>query len=226
MHEFAGFEIIAELGRGTTGVVYEARDEGINRRVALKMALFGADSQRSHQTKQFICEARVLAGLTHRPDANIPTIYALAECDGQPFYIREFVDGLTLERLATTQTIDLRSGVQILKTIAEALQRVHALGFAHRNLHPSNILVAADDCPKLIGFGRCAPLEGTTTAPKATGTPVEVDVRSLQQLLNWLCAKLAEPVPADLFRARDTDLVASPAAFAELLGKNLQNWTM
>jgi hypothetical protein len=93
------------------------------------------------------------------------------------------------------------------------------LGIAHRNLHPSVVLIAADNCPKLIGFGKCA-LLGEETAPRGSSCmSAAVDIHALQHMLDWMCATLGEPLPARLAEARRLDSVSSPAAFAQVLKK-------
>jgi len=218
--QFPGYEILVELGRGTTGIVYEAILKSLNRRVALKALRLGSDAEFGLRARRFIREAQVLAGLTRQPDANIPTIYAVEkQHDGQPFYIRELIEGATLEQVTTLGSINLQSGLRTLSSIGDAVQRVHSLGFAHRNLHPSNVLLAAGNSPKLIGFGRCA-LLGEATVPRGSSrVSAEVDINALQQLVDWLCATLGLSLPARLTEARRLDSISSPAAFARVLSK-------
>jgi serine/threonine-protein kinase len=110
--EFPGLKILAEVGRGTTGVVYRAQDLQINRVVALKVLLLGPAAERQVRSARFLREARVVACLM--PHANIPAAYAVMEKQGQPYYIREFVEGATLKDRVDARTIRESEGIQVL----------------------------------------------------------------------------------------------------------------
>jgi serine/threonine protein kinase len=212
---FDSHAILAELGRGTTGIVYEARDLTLNRRVALKVLTLSPDADRQTKTAWFFRECRVLAHLTSKPGCNIPNLHMVAEHQGQPYYVRELVDGDTLERRVADGSIDLRAGLGVIAEVARVVDRVHGHGYAHRNLYPANVLVATGGTPKLIGFGRVGPLAGSNLLPPgASGVPPEIDVRALQEMLGWLCATLREPVPSALQGIQHPDAVSSPGALA------------
>jgi serine/threonine protein kinase len=198
-------------------VVYAVRDKRLNRRLALKAVLPGNDGKRGLHAEQFIREARVLAGLTREPDANIPTIHTVTENDGQLFYVREYVEGPTLEQAAADACINLPGGLRILSSLAEAVGRVHALGVAHRNLNPSNVLIAAANCPKLIGFGKCAPLGQTYPQRGSSCVSADIDNYALHEVLVWLGATLRQPLPARLAETLRHDTVLSPAELAHVL---------
>jgi serine/threonine-protein kinase len=202
-----GLENLGEIGRGTTGVVYKARDLRLDRLVAIKVLSSGGSDTHS-RAKKLVREARVLAALTHQPDDNIPTIHAVMELRGQPCIMREFVDGETLASLASSDRITLREAIQSLAVVAGAVARVHALGIAHNNLHPLNILVTADGTPKLIGFGQVGLLARTESqAAGEACVTAEVDIDALQRLLIWLCSALRQDLP------RDLEAVCRPGAF-------------
>jgi serine/threonine-protein kinase len=210
------YEILAELGRGTTGVVYKVRDGRLNQIVALKMPLVESPSDRSVRHARFLREARVLASLNTDHDPDFPTIYGIGVYEGQPYLVRELVEGSTLEQLVTTGALGVREGVGVLAAMARAVQRLHGRGIAHRNLHPSNVLVAARGTPRLIGFGRVGLLAESDKLPSgASGTPAETDVRALQEILTWLGSALGQPIP-------QLGSVDSLAAFAEALEGYLQ----
>jgi len=217
------YEILDTLGQGTTGTVYKAQWNALNRMVALKALRHAPESDFYVRSQRFLREARVLASLTGGAEANIPTLHAVMEHDGQRFHVRELVDGNTLEQLVTTGSVDLRTRTQILHTVAGVVQRVHARGFAHRQLYPSNVLVSRDGIPKLIGFGFVGVLEGSEMlGAGASGVPVEVDVRALQRMLSWLCARVRPPIPLCLDLIQQPGSIESPAAFAEALGNCLR----
>jgi serine/threonine protein kinase len=220
-----GYEVLAELGRGTTGVVYRARHRFVkpNRVVALKVPLLGSVTDTTLRLACHRREWQALARLTREPDPAFPTLYDVgSEGLGQPsYYAREFVDGSTLEQLATAGTLAFRGGVGILAAVAGAVQRVHGRGIAHRNLRPSNVLVSRDGTPKLIGFGLVWVLPGSDRLPPGISGAAEVDIRALQEMLGWLGAVLGQPLPPCLGAIRQPGSVRNPAAFAEALGSFL-----
>ena len=221
------YEIIAELGHGTTGIIYKARHPiQRDRLVALKTPRPSPDSERPWRRTCFRMECQLLARLTHEPNLHFASLYDVgAGLPGHPegFYAREFIQGSTLEQLATARAITLRSGISILASVAKAITLVHFQGFAHRNLHPSNVLVMTAGTPKLIGFGQVWLLAGTNLLPPGVpGVSAEVDVRGLQQMLDNLCAMLGQSIPAPLEETRQPDPMPGVSRFAEALNDYLQ----
>jgi serine/threonine-protein kinase len=218
---FGTYEILAELGRGTTGIVLKARaDMPINRVRALKVLLLAPAADASLRVARFHREAEVLANLTGDPDPDFPTLYEAGEHNGQFYLVREFVEGNTLEYQARAGLLSLREGIAILASVGGAVRRVHDRGIAHRNLHPSNVLIAADGTPKLSGFGLVGLLEGSERLPPGSpGTPAAVDVQALQRMLGWLCSALNQPKPAWLQAIEQDESLRTPAAFVEALAR-------
>jgi len=208
------YAVQRELGRGTTGVVYQARDVRVDRVVALKVPQFGNDLNRAAQSKRFLRDCRVLA---RTRDSGIPALYAV----GHEYYSRAFIDGNTLEHCVTSGSISLREGVACLETICRVVARIHARGVAHRNLHPANILIARDRTPCLIGFGRCGwRFSSAADWNMATG----IDVCGIQGVLNWVCTLLRQPVPAAVDAAQQPGAAASADELADLLAQCVQDW--
>jgi serine/threonine-protein kinase len=219
------YEIIGELGRGTTGTVYEARHIRINRRVAIKVPELVPEAEWIAKVQRFLHrECQALAYLTSEPNCNIPRLLEVTESSaGYPYSVRELVDGTTLERLATETAIDVRTGLSVVAEVARVVQFVHEHGFAHRNLSPTNVLVARDGTSWLIGFGWVGLLAGSQLLPAGgVGTPVDVDVRGLRALLRWLCGALRHPVPDRLERATAAGPVSTPGAFGEAVANYLR----
>ena len=224
---FCGYEILSELGRGTTGIVYKARHPVVtpDRLLALKIPSIGSGPEARSRLAWYHNEWNALRVLTLEPDPAIPTLYDVG-CDAawqNDHYVREFVDGSTLEHLVTTGAIGLREGISVLATIAGAVQRMHARWIAHRNLRPSKVLVRGDGAAKLIGFGYVWPLAGADGLPAGmSGVSAEVDVLAMQRMLAWLCATLRQPVPEPLEAPQQPGAIPSPGRFAEALGSFLQ----
>jgi serine/threonine protein kinase len=203
------YEIVGRLGQGTTGTVYEARHTRLDRRVALKLSGLSPEAERPARREQFLQECQALACLTAHPDCGIPRLHVVTEIRaGQLYHARELVEGSSLEQAATTGLMTMRAGLSVIAEVARVVQRVHDHGFVHRNLSAANVLVAQDGTPWLIGFGRVGLL---------TSTPAEVDIHGLQQLLQWLCVAIGQPVPASLERAVVSRAVPTAQAFAEAL---------
>lgn len=107
-------------------------------------------------------------------------------------------------------------GIGVLRAIALAVASVHERGIIHRNLDLSNVLIAIDDTPKLIGFGRA----GRFDAIRKSGvfSPTAIDVTALQGILRSLCSALNQVIPDRLAAALATDTPPpSAVAFAEML---------
>jgi serine/threonine-protein kinase len=228
----AGYEILGELGRGTTGIIYQARHPiKPDRLVALKTPRFLPKSEDSAERWRPTCfrlEGQLLALLTREPDPHFTTLYDIVAGFGLPehplgFYAREYVDGSTLEQLATADSLTLRTGISIVATVAKAVSLVHAQGFAHRNLHPSNVLVPASSMPKLIGLGLSWLLAGSKLLPPGVpGVPAEVDVQALLNMLDWLCTTLRQLIPAPLHTMYHPASIPSLDRFTDMLNNYLQ----
>jgi serine/threonine protein kinase len=213
----SGYELLAELGRGTTGYVYKARDGRLNRVVTLKVLLLASGGEGSRQLARFHREARVLACLTGGQKPGIPTLHEVGEYQGLPYYVREYVEGHTLVQRVADRFIGVREGLGVLAAVARTVSRVHEQGFVHRNLRPSNVLIAADGASKLIGFGMACPTGPPMVAAGRDAAPTGMDVQALGQMATWLCAGLEQPVPTRLASVCDNCSRAGAAEFAEAL---------
>ncbi len=179
----AGYEILGELGRGAMGVVYKARQAGLNRLVALKMILAGSHAG-PDELARFRTEAEAVAALQH---PNIVQIYEVGERDGLPFFSLELVEGGTLaDRLRGTPW-PARAAAELVAALARAMHYAHARGVIHRDLKPANILLAAcglagepakpqaaEPVPKITDFGLAKQLDnadGRTRTGAIMGTP-------------------------------------------------------
>jgi len=135
----AGYEVHGELGRGGMGVVYKARQEGLNRTVALKMVLTGNLAGTKHLAR-FKAEAEAVARLHH---PNIVQIYEVGEQDGRPYFSLEYVDGGSLAKMLSGTPLPLRSAAELVEIIARAIHFAHQKNIIHRDLKPANILLAS-----------------------------------------------------------------------------------
>lgn len=150
-----GYKIISELGRGAMGVVYKAKQHGLNRTVALKMVLAGAHAS-PEKLERFQTEAQAVARVQH---PNIVQIYEVGEHDGLPYFSLEFVDGGPLDKLINREPQKPREAAKSVEQIARAMQFAHERNIIHRDLKPANILVTATGVPKVTDFGLAKAVE-------------------------------------------------------------------
>jgi eukaryotic-like serine/threonine-protein kinase len=162
--------LIKEIARGGMGVVYEAEQISLGRKVALKMILTGAMATLTER-ERFRREARLAAKLNHR---NIVPIMSVHDQDGILFFTMKLIDGGSLAQRASRFKDDPRSIARLIKTLAGAVHHAHGQGFIHCDLKPSNILIDQDDEPHITDFGlaRLASEDSSLTATGAIlGTP-------------------------------------------------------
>jgi TolB-like protein len=142
--------ITSELGRGGMGVVFRARDQLLNRDVALKLMLDNVVNQRDRRAR-VLAEARAASALNH---PGITTIYDVVESGEHLFIVMELVEGQTLRaRLSSTGPLDARELARAVAQIAEALDAAHSHGVVHGDIKPENIVLQATAVPKLFDFG-------------------------------------------------------------------------
>jgi eukaryotic-like serine/threonine-protein kinase len=131
------YEILNEIGRGGMGVVYRARQLGLNRLVALKMVR-AADVSDPETLARFRAEAEAVARLHH---PNIVQIFDYGEHDGLPYLALELVEGQTLAARLNGHPWPVRPAAALVASLAAAVQFAHERGVIHRDLKPANILL-------------------------------------------------------------------------------------
>ena len=169
------YTVIEPLGSGGMGAVYRARDEKLERVVALKIlspgVLTGEESRR-----RFRKEALALAKLNH---ARIAAVYDVGEQDGVDYIVMECVPGQTLAAALRSGPLTIKDATSIVMQIAEALDEAHEHGVIHRDLKPANVMITPKGQVKVLDFGIAkllAPtsIEATTSIENGVliGTPV------------------------------------------------------
>jgi serine/threonine protein kinase len=163
---------VARLGRGGKGVVYEAEDMRIGRRVALKLmapeVVAAAES-----LQRFMREARAAAKIEH---PNVVTIYAVDEQDGTVFIAMSLVRGGSVQdRLAVGGSLEPLEATRIVKLAARGLHAVHQAGIVHRDIKPANIMLGENGEVKIADFGTAKILDDSvaqlTEPGMLIGTP-------------------------------------------------------
>ena len=159
------FRVLGKLGEGGMGVVYEAEDVRLGRKVALKF-LPPRVIGHAHALERFAHEARAASALNH---PHICTIYGVHDHDGRPFIEMERLEGDTLRRRIGSRALTEAEATAIAIDILDALQAAHGKGIVHRDLKPANIFVTPHGA-KILDFG-IAKLDASIDAPVAMGTP-------------------------------------------------------
>jgi tRNA A-37 threonylcarbamoyl transferase component Bud32 len=144
------FELLEEVGSGSFGHVFRARDTELERTVAIKVLRAGRLASAS-EVDRFLREARSAAQLEH------PGIVALYESgqgeDGTCYLVEEFVQGTTLAQRLAAGRLGFRAAAELVAQAAEALDYAHRHGVIHRDIKPGNILLDAESHPHLMDFG-------------------------------------------------------------------------
>ena len=172
---FPQLEILELIGRGGMGVVYKARQRGLDRLVALKILPPNVDHDPGFR-ERFVREARALARLTH---PNIVAVYDFGQVEGRYYFLMEYVDGANLRRTLQAGHLTPLQAMAIVPQLCDALQFAHEEGIVHRDIKPENILMDRKGRVKIADFGLAKLLGAslqqdpyTLTSPRQVlGTP-------------------------------------------------------
>ncbi|HUF08241.1 MAG TPA: serine/threonine-protein kinase, partial [Rhodothermales bacterium] len=173
---FSHYQVVREIGAGGMGLVYEAVDLRLGRRVALKVlppwSRFDEDAR-----ARFVREAKAASSLNH---PNICMVFEYDEVDGRPLISMEFIDGVTLQERNKAGPVPVDAALQIFSQVAAGLEHAHEHNVIHRDIKPGNILLGDDGRVKIADFG-LARLSDTTTLTRTGSTLGTVAYMSPEQ---------------------------------------------
>jgi serine/threonine protein kinase len=169
MKRIGKYEVIGEIGTGSMGTIYRARDQVLDRAVALKVLRAGSGLD-PELKERFYREARACARLTH---PNIITVYDLGEAEGTVYIAMELLSGSDLRKLfQENRPMDMALKVDLMAQVCDGLEHAHRQQLVHRDIKPSNIFYCDDQRAKILDFGIARlPLSSLTTVGKVLGSP-------------------------------------------------------
>ena len=169
---FGQYELLSEVARGGMGVVYKARQRGLDRMVALKMVLGFSGGDHEAALQRFILEARSAASLDH---PNVVPIYDSGEIDGKMYFTMALVEGPNLKSYVETNGVPpIPEAVSLFSQIVGGVAHAHQQGIIHRDLKPANVLMDRDGRPRVTDFGLAKRSGGSselTGTGQVMGTP-------------------------------------------------------
>ncbi len=172
------YTIAKRLGSGGMGVVYEAEDSRLGRRVALKF--LPSDLGDSAQSlERFQREARAASALNHQ---GICTVFAIEQHEDQHFIVMELLEGQTLSQMIAARALPLDQLLPIAIQIADALESAHAKGIVHRDIKPANLFVSPRGHVKILDFGLAKIESLRRAAGPAAASQLDTQVGGNQEL--------------------------------------------
>jgi len=160
------YELLEEIGRGSQGNVYRARQKSLNRTVALKVIRSGRWTTQAH-LKRFRLEAETAASLDN---SNIVPIYEVGEHDGCCYFSMRLVEGGPLDEISKREPMPIRRAAELIARLARAVHYAHQRGILHRDIKPGNILIDVKGEPHLTDFGLARLVEAESTVTRTLDT--------------------------------------------------------
>ena len=187
------YRVERPLGRGGMGVVLLARDESLDRRVALK--LLSSEAARDDTARRrFAREARAVAALDH---PFICKLYDVDDSTEPPFLVLEYIDGEVLGARLRREPLPAAEAWRLAAEIADALRRAHAAGIVHRDLKPGNVILTPDGHAKVTDFGLARRVEPDSDDPDATAVEALTRTGGLTGTPSFMAPEQLRAEPAD-----------------------------
>ncbi|HVO80329.1 MAG TPA: tetratricopeptide repeat protein [Terriglobales bacterium] len=199
------YRVLEQIGAGGMGVVYRARDEQLERDVAIKVLPAGmlAEETARHRFRR---EALSLARLNH---PNVATVYEFGNDKGTDFLVTEYIPGETLEDKLAEGALPSKEAVGLGIQLAQGLAAAHEQGIVHRDLKPANLRLTADGRLKILDFGLAQFM------PRASGLGLTATMSQSQEVSGTLPYMAPEQLRSELSDAR-SDIWASGAVLYEM----------
>ena len=208
------YEVVAQIGAGGMGEVYQAHDTKLGRDVAIKVLpeAFAHDAER---LSRFQREAKMLAALNH---PNIATIYGLEQSGGISYLVMELVPGATLaERVKREGPVPVEEALKIGVQIAEALEAAHEKSIIHRDLKPANVKLTPEGKVKVLDFGLAKAFEGDPSSVDMSNSPTLSMAATMQGVILGTAAYMSPEQARGKSVDKRTDIWAFGCVLYELL---------
>ena len=223
-YELGDYELLDVLGRGGMGVVYRARQQHLNRIVAVKMIRSGILAGEA-EVRRFYTEAQAAARLHH---PGIVSVHQFGQRLGHHFFSMEYIEGTDLQRKINAAELDAKAAARYVRDVARAIHHAHQKGVLHRDLKPANVLIDDQDQIHVTDFGLAKHMDSdssVTGSGAAVGTPHymapeqagghsdratrQSDVYSLGAIL-FACVTGRPPIVADTVVQTLMDVIHKP----------------
>jgi Tol biopolymer transport system component len=207
------YEVVAPIGAGGMGEVYQAHDTKLGRDVAIKVlpTNFVNDPER---LSRFQREARMLAALNH---ANIATIYGLEQSGGVTCLVMELVSGETLAERVKSGPLGIEEALKIAVQIAEALEAAHEKSIIHRDLKPANVKVTPEGKVKVLDFGLAKAFAGDGANDDPSNSPTMSAAATMQGTILGTAAYMSPEQARGKSVDKRTDIWAFGCVLYELI---------
>jgi eukaryotic-like serine/threonine-protein kinase len=208
------YEVVAQIGAGGMGEVYQAHDTKLGRNVAIKVLpeAFAHDPER---LSRFQREAKMLASLNH---PNIATIHGLEQSGGTSYLVMELVSGETLqERVKRDGALPIEEALAIAKQMAEALEAAHEKNIIHRDLKPANVKMTPEGMVKVLDFGLAKAFEGDMMTENMSNSPTLSRAATMQGVILGTAAYMSPEQARGKAVDKRTDIWAFGCVLYELL---------
>src|SRR6202045_304600 len=210
---FGSYEVVAQIGAGGMGEVYQAHDTRLERGVAIKVLPegFAHDPER---LSRFQREAKMLAALNH---PNIATIYGLEQSGGTSYLVMELVSGEDLAERIKAGPLGIEEALKIAVQIAEALEAAHEKSIIHRDLKPANVKVTPEGKVKVLDFGLAKAFSGDAANDDPSNSPTLSMGATMQGVILGTAAYMSPEQARGKACDKRTDIWAFGCVLYELL---------